>query len=343
MTTQKMGVAVLGTGWIANEHIKAFQKNPHTEVRGILSRELARAEAKIAEYGLRDCRPATDLAELLKDDSIQIVSIGTPHHLHTPQAIQSAESGRHILVEKPMSLSLADVRALDSAVRGARVKSLVSFVLRWNPLFENIKALLKQNLLGRVFLGEVDYLSTIGPSYGGHTWIRQKQFGGNNLLTAGCHAVDALRWFIGRKVVEVFSYANRSPANPCRIEYDTNALTLLRFADATIGKVGCTIEGSLPYTFPITLLGEAGSIRNNQIYTHRWPGQTGWATIPTILPDTAEVTHHPFTGEIDHFVDCIRNDRESHCNVADAVETHEICLASEISAREGRPVRLPLG
>jgi predicted dehydrogenase len=338
-----MGVAVLGTGWIANEHIKAFQKNPHTEVRGILSRELARAKAKIAEYGLHDCRPATDLADLLKDDSIQIVSIGTPHHLHTPQAIQSAESGRHILVEKPMSLSLADVRALDSAVRGARVKSLVSFVLRWNPLFENIKALLEQSLLGRVFLGEVDYLSTIGPSYGGHTWIRQKQFGGNNLLTAGCHAVDALRWFIGQKVVEVFSYANRSPANPCGIEYDTNSLTLLQFENGTIGKVGCTIEGRLPYTFPITLLGEAGTIRNNQIYTQRWPGQTDWATIPTILPDTAEVTHHPFVGEIDHFVDCIVNDRESHCNVTDAVETHEICLAAEISACERRPVRLPLG
>ena len=79
MTIQKMGVAVLGTGWIASEHIKAFQKNPYTEVRGILSRNRARAEAKIAEHGLRDCRPATDLDELLKDESTRIVSIGTPH------------------------------------------------------------------------------------------------------------------------------------------------------------------------------------------------------------------------------------------------------------------------
>jgi len=54
------------------------------------------------------------------------------------------------------------------------------------------------------------------------------------------------------------------------------------------------------------------------------------------------VTHHPFVGEVNHFLDCIRSDRESHCNIADAVKTHEICLAGDASAREGRPVRLPL-
>lgn len=76
--------------------------------------------------------------------------------------------------------------------------------------------------------------------------------------------------------------------------------------------------------------------------TKRWPGQTSWATVPAILPDTAEVSHHPFAGQMNHFVECILLDRESHCNVADAVKTHEICLAAEISTREGRPVYLPL-
>jgi len=56
--------------------------------------------------------------------------------------------------------------------------------------------------------------------------------------------------------------------------------------------------------------------------------------------DSAEVAHHPFVGEMNHFVDCVLNDRESHCNVADAVKTHRICLAAEVSAREGKPVRL---
>ncbi len=338
----KLGVAVLGTGWVANEHIRAFEHNPYAEVRGILSRDRARAEAKIREHGLQHCRAFTDLDELLKDDSIQIAAICTPHQLHAPQGIECAQAGRHILVEKPMGLSLDEIHSLARAVEQSGVRSLVSFVLRWNPLFENIKAMLAQDLIGRVYMAEVDYLSTINPSYGGYEWIHQKRFGGNNLLTAGCHAVDALRWFLKSKVIEVVSYANCSAGNPYHFEYDANSLTLLRFEDGAIGKVGCTLESAAPYTFPISLMGEAGAIRNNQLFTRRWPGQNGWATIPAIMPDTAEVSHHPFQAEIDHFVECIRSGKESHCNVRDAVETHEICLAAEISARENQAVKLPL-
>ncbi len=339
----KLGVGILGTGWVSNEHIKAFQQNPHTAVAAILSRERARAEAKAREHGLPECRPYTDLGELLRDDRVHIISICTPHHLHAEQGIRSAEAGRHVLVEKPIALDLASLRQLEAAVEKAGVRSVVSFVLRFNPLFENIKAMLADNLIGEIGYAEVDYFHGIEPSYGGYEWIRKKEFGGNNLLTAGCHAVDALRWFVGREVREVYAYAATGPHNRLRYEYETNSVTVVRFAGGAIGKVGCSIEAVMPYTFDILLLGEEGSIRNNQVISRRWPGQAGWATIPAILPDTAEVGHHPFAAEIHHFVDCIVKGRESHCNVADAVKTHEICLAMEVCAREGRPVRLPLG
>jgi predicted dehydrogenase len=67
-----------------------------------------------------------------------------------------------------------------------------------------------------------------------------------------------------------------------------------------------------------------------------------FAEIPTVLPDSPSVTHHPFVPQIAHFVECIQEGRETHCNIADAVKTHEICLAAEISKNEGRPVKLPL-
>jgi len=71
-------------------------------------------------------------------------------------------------------------------------------------------------------------------------------------------------------------------------------------------------------------------------------GQTDMAIIPTILPDSGDVTHHPFQGEIDHFVDCILNDVESHVNLADAAKTHQVCFAlDESAAKDGEKVRLP--
>lgn len=338
---RKFGVGVLGTGWVSGEHIKAFRQNPHTEVVALLSRDRSRAEEKAREFNLGQCRSYTDLDEMLKSDEIDIISVCTPHHLHAPQAAAAAEAGKHVVVEKPIALNVDELRRLHRMVDKSRVKSIVSFVLRWNPLFQNIKAMLADQIIGRVFYSEVDCLHSVDSSYTGYHWIRQKD-GGSSLLSVGCHAVDALRWFVEAEAVEVMSCANYSKDNPLGYEYEPNSVSLIKFADGTMGKIASSMEAVMPYTFNILLLGDRGTIRNNQVFTNRWPGQTTWATVPTILPDTAEVSHHPFVGEINHFVDCILSDRESHCNVADAVKTHEICLAAGISAQEGRPVRLPL-
>jgi predicted dehydrogenase len=338
----ELGAAVLGTGDVSGEHIKAYKANPHVEVRAILSRDRAKAEAKAREYALANCRAYTDLDELLRSADIQLVSICTPHHLHVPQGIACARTGKHVIVEKPVALDLEGLRALDGAIRESNVRSVVSFVLRWNPLFETIRAILADRMLGDLFYAEVDYLHGITNDFGLYPWVRQRQFGGSALLTAGCHAVDALRWFVGKRAVEVFGYANWSKGNPLDYEYETSSATLIQFEDKTMGKVATSIESVAPYTFPIVLMGNGGTIRDNRLFTNRWPGQTGWAAIPTILPDSGAVTHHPFVPEIAHFVDCVLTGVESHCNVADTIQTHEICIAAEISKNERRPVGLPL-
>lgn len=337
-----IGVAVLGTGWVAGEHIRAFQANPRTEVKAILSRDRDRAHAKAQATGLQNCRGYDHLGELLEAPGIQIVSICTPHHLHVEQGVAAAAAGKHLVIEKPVALDLEGLRRLQSAVNAAKVKTVVSFVLRWNPLFETIQSLLAEGVVGKLFYGAVDYLHHCGPQYPQYEWNIKKEIGGSSLLTGGCHAVDGLRWFMRKPAVEVFAYANTSAANPLHYEYEPNSVTLVKFEDGSMGKVASSIECVLPYSFNIQLFGDQGTIRNNQVFSKRWTGQTGWATIPTVLPDSGDVKHHPFQQEIDHFVDCILNERESHANLADAALTHEICFASEISARERRPVKLPL-
>jgi predicted dehydrogenase len=339
---QELGVGIIGTGWVSGEYVRAFQANPHTKVMGLVSRDLARAQAKAAAFNAPHCRAYARLDEMLADSSIQIVVICTPHHLHAAQGIAAAQAGKHLILEKPVALDLEGLRELQAAVRTAQVKTVVSFVLRWNPLFEMIKTFQADGLLGNLFLAEVDYFHGIGPWYGQYEWNIKKEIGGSDLLTAGCHAVDGLRWFVGAPPVEVFAYGNVSRNNPLQYEYDPNSLTMVKFQDGTIGKVACSIECVQPYIFNIALFGDQGTIRNNQIFSQHWPGQKGWATFPTILPDSGDVSHHPFRDEVQHLVDCILNDRESHANLEDAAVTHEICFASQISAREKRPVRLPL-
>ena len=337
-----LGVGIVGTGWVSDEYIKAFSKHEHCEVIGICSRDAQRARNKIAEHKLANGEAFTDLSAMIQQNGLDVAVICTPHHLHVEQGVACAQAGKHVIVEKPIAIDIAGVRRLDQAIRAAGVKSIVSFVLRWNPMFDNIRAMLDRKVIGDIFYAEVDYLHGVGPWYRIWEWMRKSEFGGSAILAGGSHAVDGLRWFVQDEAVEVTAYSNRSRSNPLQYEYSPNTVTLVRFAGGAIGKVACTLECRMPYVFNVELFGDKGSIRNNKLFTTELPGQNDWATIPAIQPDSGDVSHHPFQQEVNHFVECIENNVESHANVADAAKTHEICMAADLSAAEGRPVKLPL-
>ena len=338
-----LGVGVIGAGWVAGEHIRAFQTNPRTEVVALCSRTSAKAKAKAVEYGVR-CDILTDFRELIARDDVDIVAVATPPHCHREQAVAAVEAGKHLLLEKAMATTIEDCRAIRDAVETAGVKSVVSFVLRWNPLFEIIKRQLADDAIGRVFFAEVDYFHGIGPWYVQYDWNVKKDIGVSSLLSAGCHAVDAVRWFMGGEIVEVFQYATFGKGPDFKeYEYAPTSCTMCKFDDGRIAKVASSIECIQPYVFNINLVGTQGAIKNNRIYSKKnFPGQTNWVEVPTVLPDSGDVTHHPFTPEVAHLVDCIQQDRQSHVNVADAYKTHEVCFAADRSGQEGNPVTLPL-
>ncbi|HZO91540.1 MAG TPA: Gfo/Idh/MocA family oxidoreductase [Chthonomonadaceae bacterium] len=333
-----LGVAINGAGWVAGEHIKAYQKNPHTEVVAICSRTRESAAARALEAGLEDIQITTDYAEVLRNPRVDIVSVCTPPNCHPQDTIRAAEAGKHILIEKAAANDLQSLRAMQEAVRNAGVKTVVSFVLRWNPQFMWIDRMLDEGAIGPLFYAEVDYWHNIGPQYKQYAWNVKKEIAGSVFLSAGCHAVDALRHFARDEVVEVTAYANKR--NP-EYEYETNVVGIVKFAGGAIGKVSASFDVRCPYAFNIDLLGEKGTIRDNHIYAKDFfAGQTDWITVPTIRPDSGDVTHHPFVGEINHFVDCILHDKESFVNLEDAAKTHEVCFALDKSVETGGPVRI---
>jgi hypothetical protein len=100
----------------------------------------------------------------------------------------------------------------------------------------------------------------------------------------------------------------------------------------------------MPYTLNVDLVGDAGALRDRRIWSRRlFPGQTGWTSAATTLPDSADVSHHPYDAMLAHFVGSIRSGEPAHADVADAYPSHEVCLAIDRSAADGgRAVRLPL-
>jgi len=337
---KKLGVAIHGVGDVAFAHAASWLRNPHVQIVSVSSRRRESAQRLIDKYGLA-CPARDNVDEVLADPRVDIVNISGPNQIHTPLGIAAAQAGKHLLVEKPMAITLDENRALRDAVARAGVKSIVSFVLRWNPLLESLRSLLTTGAIGELLYVEIDYWHGIGPWYSGWEWAHTFKTGGSATLLAGCHALDAVRFLSGREVVEVSAMSNNKKQ---LYEYDANVVATMKLDDGTIAKSSVLLDADIPYAFNIDLIGTEGSLRDNRLWSKRLlPGQRSWATIPTILPDSGDVHHHPFDAQINHFVDCIRQDHESHCNVADAYRTHELCLAIDRSAAEGgRVVRLPL-
>ena len=363
MAEKRLGVLIHGAGWVSTQHIAAFAANPHTRVVAISSRKLTSCQKRAEEAGLTNVAFYDDYEKALAHEGVDIVSVCTPQHLHCENVVAAAEAGKHIAIEKPIANSPGELRQMRDAVRKAGVRTVVSFVLRWNPLFESIKALIADDALGNVFYVETDYEHDIGSWWTGYDDARKKSTGISAMLVGGCHALDAARWFAGRgryeaaRVTEVFAYcggwrkgadtefnylANQFQHTDKPLEYDGLEVCLLKFDTGAIGKVSVNSDCVMPYTFPIEVFGDRGSIRDNRIWSHKFPGQKGWVELPTILPDSADVSHHPFQGEIDHFVECIREGKESHCNLDDAVNTHEVAFACLRCYETKAPVQLPL-
>lgn len=360
--SRKHGVLIIGGGWVSTQHINAFKNNPNAEVLAICSRTKEGARKCAAEAGL-DVQCFDDFGKALKLPGVNIVAIGSPQHVHAEQAIAVARAGKHMLIEKPVAQSLAEMYAMREAVRLAGVKTVVSFVLRWNPLFQRLKKMSADGAFGEIYAVETDYQSYCGDWWGGYSIGRTKAMGVSAFLLAGCHAIDALRWFAGAgefeaaDPVEVFAYCGGKRGNSTRqynpvtnswhdnalpLEYAGLEMAMVRFSNGVLGKVSVNFECIQPYAFPVEIFGDKGTVKDHRIWSHKFPEQKTWIELPETRPDSSDVKHHPFQAEIDHLVDCVVNNRESHCNLEDTIKTHEIVFAAQECYRTRKPVTLPL-
>ena len=330
---KKLGAAIIGCGWVAEEYVKAFQKDQRSEVRTLVSRNRANAERYRDRYDLK-CTIETDASKMLRQDDVDIVVVSTPHNVHTEYVVAAAEAGKHIIIEKPLALTPEDVKIQREAVKKNKVKTIVGFVLHWSPLLMTIDSLIEQGVFGDIFMVEVDYLHRIWDL----KWYGSREKSGTALLTAGCHAVDALRWFARSEVEELSAYQVKTE-NPA--EYPGTISINVKFKDEKIGRSTTTFDAKMPYRFNIGIYGSEGTLRNNDLFAPKlFPGQNDFTKIPCILPDSGDVTHHPFQGEVSHFLDCIINDEQPFPDIEDAALTHAVCFAADLSAESGRPVSI---
>src|SRR5437773_3003695 len=166
------------------------------------------------------------------------------------------------------------------------------------------KAIIDEGLLGKLHYGEVDYYHGIGPWYGQYRWNTRKDAGGSSLLSAGCHALDALLLCMGDDVEVASSYSTHSSNRDfAHYEYPTTSVTILKFKDGRVGKVASVIDCLQPYYFHVHLVGSEGSLLDNKIYSTRLAGldKSKWSELSMKLLDPGDVSDHPYQTQFEAF------------------------------------------
>ncbi len=340
---RKLNVAVIGLGWVAEAHIAAFNATDRARVTTVCSsRNPSPAEVE-ARYGV-PLKVYADYRDVLADPDIDIISLCSANPLHPAQALAAVEAGKHLYIEKPIALNFADAKKMQQAIAAGKSKVCVGFELRYSKHFTLIMSLLNKGLLGDLHYGEADYYHGIAGWYGQFRWSKKADGGGSALLSAGCHAMDALLKVMGEPVEEVTSYSTKSRAE-CFAEYefDPCSVTILKFANGKIGKVAACIDCLQPYYFHFHLVGSKGSLLDNKIYTTELPGllKEKWTTLETVPVDSGEVLDHPYLPQCEAFVNSIiTNTQMPLTGFAEAFETHRVIYAADQSARLGRPVKM---
>lgn len=192
----KVGVIGLGMG---KAHTERYRDAPEAQVVALCDQNRERLERVPEQVGgeVREARLYTDIAEMLRDEELQAVSVALPNALHAPVTIQALEAGKHVLCEKPLAMSAAEAEEMVQTAQRVGKTLMVHFNVRFNPTSRAVKQAIEGGALGQIYYGRTVWHRKRGiPQLGG--WFTQKQMsGGGALIDIGVHRLDLALWLMG--------------------------------------------------------------------------------------------------------------------------------------------------
>jgi predicted dehydrogenase len=341
--TDTLNVGVNGLGWAAGAHIDSFKDVDGAQVTTATSRRELDRDGLQERYGI-PIEPYAEYENMLQDEAIDIVDICSPNQFHVEQAIAAARAGKDLIIEKPLALSWEETQRLQGVVEETGVDVCVCFEIRFSEQGETLQSAINEEMVGDLHFAEVDYYHGVGPWYDNFPWTTKADGGGSSLLSAGCHALDLLLWYVDSTVEEVTSYSTKTDNEQFEpYEYDTTSVTILRFEDGSVGKVTSSVDTLQPYYFRMHLIGSDGTILDDKFYTETIDGldKDSWSEFGTSVVGSGDVEHHPYLPQFQSFVDSLeRGEPMPRTNFEAALESHRVVFAADRSAEEGRPVAL---
>jgi len=249
------GIAVIGSGSIADQHLGALREIPHAKVVGVFSRGAEKAR----KMGEREkCRWTTDYHELLADPAVEIADIVTSSGSHAAITRDALAAGKHVLVEKPMAMTSTEADELLSLAKAkGRTLGVVS-QRRFEDQHEAVKKLLDAGALGKLLLVEVSCPYFRDQAYyDSADWRGKIATDGGAIMNQGIHSVDLMLWFGGpAKAVQ-----GKIATQTHRMEAEDLALAIVTFENGAFGTIMASTSIQPGFTPCLNLYGEKGTVK----------------------------------------------------------------------------------
>jgi UDP-N-acetyl-2-amino-2-deoxyglucuronate dehydrogenase len=336
------GFGIIGTGVIAAMHAGAIATLPGARLVAVTDVAAAAATAFAAARG---CAAEPDLDAVLARDDVHVVCVCVPSGLHAEVGVRAAKAGKHLVVEKPIDVTLKAADRLIDAARTAGVALTVISQHRFDPGLAELKRLLGDGALGRLVLGEArtKWYRTQA-YYDSAGWRGSWAMDGGSLMNQGVHYVDLLRWCMG-PVTEVTAVCTTQAH---QIEAEDTALAIVRFGSGAVGTILSSTAAFPGFPQRLEITGTEGTviIEDGQIVRRAFgakapdggddtlPGTAGAGSDPAAL----DVSGH--AAQIADLLAAIDNGREPAVDGQAGRDALQVVCAVYESARTGRPVTL---
>src|SRR5579871_1496167 len=325
---------VLGCGSIGKRHLGNLIACQAGDVKAFDVREDRRAEVQ-DRFGI----PVFGRLEEAWLAGADVALITVPTRLHVPLALEAAQHGCHLLVEKPLSDSWEEVERLLAVVKERNLVTHVGCNLRFHPGLRRIKSLLQEGTIGRVVAARVEvgqYLPDWHPQEDYRRGYSARRDLGGGVILDAIHEVDYVRWLMG-DVATVSCFSGK--LSRLEIETEDTAAILLRFTDGAIGEVHLDYV-QRAYSRTCHLIGDEGTIR--------WDYTTGQVSHysgltrkgQTFANDAGWEPNQMYMDELRHFLRCLAREEEPTLDLFEGARVLQVALAAKESAATGRVISL---
>lgn len=338
-----MRFGIIGCGVIGPTHARCLSELPEVEIAALCDVIPERAEKLARLYG---GRVFDDHRQMLQMDELDVVAICTPPYLHADLGIAVAQAGKHVIVEKPLDISLEKADALIHACRQAGIRLGVISQHRFDPPIVALKEAIDQGKLGQIhfagaytqwFRGQEYYDSAAWRG----TWAME---GGGALINQSIHYIDLLQFLAGP--VETLTAFATNRAHP-KIEVEDTCVAALRFCNGALGVIEGMTSAYPGFFTRLEVRGSDGGvvIEDDQVLDWRlrsgepYPGPSGAGT-SIAGTSSHDIWHLGHRRQIEEYVDALRQGRPCRVDGLEGRKPLQIVLAIYESARLGKPVFL---